>query len=145
MKRKRRILLYLCIVTLNLDLSNCQSYNFFQYGFSKASLTSFKILFSGVLHSAGLFWYSACTKMPSNVRGQYFWVLNVHILGVKRAWSVPLGTQRKQKRLETCMACTREDVGPGPSRKLVPVKRLIISCLRECLGLPVIPNTPISR
>ena len=99
----------------------------------------------GVLHSAGLFWYSACTKMPSNVRGQFFRVLNVHIFGVKRAWSVPLGTQRKQKHLETCMASTREDVGPGPSRKLVPVKRLIISCLRDSLGLPVsIYRAPIA-
>ena len=95
-------------ITSNFDSSNYQIVTFFQYDFSKASLTSFKILCSGVLHSAGLFWYSTCTKMPSNVRGRYLRVLNAHIFGVKRAWSVPLGTQRKQKRLETCMACIRE-------------------------------------
>lgn len=112
-----------------------------EMAFQRAGLVTFKPA-SPNPSTAG---YSTRTKTPSDVRGQYFRVLNVRILRVIRAWSVPLGTQRKQKHLETCMASTREDVGPCPSWKLVLVKRLIISCLRDCLGLPVILNNPINR
>ena len=66
-------------------------------------------------------------------------------LNQPRPIQVPPGTQREQKRPEMCTASTREDVGPCPSWKLVLVKRLIISCLRDCLGLPVILNNPINH
>jgi len=81
----------------------------------------------------------------SLVQYKYHWVLTVHRNALKRVRSVPPGTQHTQKRLETCAASTEEVVGPGPSYGLVLVKELIISYLRNCLGLPVIPKNPISN
>ena len=44
-----------------------------------------------------------------------------------RPIQVPSGTQCTQKRLETCTVSTEDDIGPGPSRKLVRVKQLIVN------------------
>ena len=42
------------------------------------------------------------------------------------------------------MASTEEAVGPGPKPKLVLAKRVIINCLRDCLGIPAIPRNSIN-
>ena len=44
-----------------------------------------------------------------------------------RPIQVHSGTQCTQKRLETCTVSTEDDIGPGPSRKLVRVKQLIVN------------------
>ena len=48
-------------------------------------------------------------------------------LSQPRPIQVPSGTQCTQKHLETCTVSTEEDIGPGPSRKLVRVKQLIVN------------------
>ena len=38
---------------------------------------------------------------------KYHWVLTVHRNALKRVRSVPAGTHREQKHLETCTVCTK--------------------------------------
>ncbi|GEM_PF-2685293 len=75
-------------ITQNCDLSNCQT-AFFQYDFSMASLTSFKILFCRS--------FASCWAIL---------VLGMHKNAIKCARPVLSGTQCAHFRGKTCMVST---------------------------------------